>query len=165
MNVERERKKEGRKEKKRKGKKKRKGRKNTTFLRRRGFSSRRVNDQPVVETNNDIMVIQGSTFSSSRRIPSLSVPSLDPLLPLQGNKVAPVFKTKPPFLPWKIRERDVRSSLDVLKTSIILGTDVSRSRLWISNSRDDLTSRRVTRETFEKFFEQKFHKRINRSLI
>lgn len=121
-NVKRERRKEGRKEKKRKGKKKRKGRKNTTFLRRRGFSSRRVNDQPVVETNNDIMVIRGSTFSSSWRIPSLSVPSLDPLLPLQGNKVAPVFKTKLlPFLPWKIRERDVRSSLDVLKTSIILG--------------------------------------------
>lgn len=104
-NVKRERRKEGRKEKKRKGKKKRKGRNNTTFLRRRGFSSRRVNDQPVVETNNDIMVIRGSTFSSSWRIPSLSVPSLDPLLPLQGNKVAPVFKTKPPFLAWKIRER------------------------------------------------------------
>ena len=67
----RERKKRKRK-KKRKGKKKKKGRKNTTFLRRRGFSSRRVNDQPVVETNNDIMVIQGSTFSSSWRIPSLS---------------------------------------------------------------------------------------------
>lgn len=104
---ERERKKGRRKEKKRKGKKKKKGRKNTTFLRRRGFSSRRVNDQPVVETNNDIMVIQGSTFSSSWRIPSLSVPSLDPLY--RETKLLQFLKPNFPFCRGKsVREIYVR---------------------------------------------------------
>lgn len=133
-----------RKNKKKKEKKRKKGRKNTTFLRRRGFSSRRVNDQLVVETNNDIMVIQDDRRFPPREeleVQHLSVPSLD--LSLYETKFLEFFKLFPfYFLPWKIRGiEEIGYTFVVLKT-LIINFDYERFeiRLWISNSRDDLTS-------------------------
>lgn len=85
-----------------------------------------------------------STFSASRRIGSLaSIRSFVRSLSLYETKFLEFFKLFPfYFLPWKIRGiEEIGYTFVVLKT-LIINFDYERFeiRLWISNSRDDLTS-------------------------